>query len=96
MKNRSNIAKFVGAGVLAIGLAIAPSTLPAHGQADPSPNNPTVDTTPFAETQSDNNNWGWLGLIGLIGLANLFRKSRPRREYDRPDVATHAGRRDDI
>lgn len=78
---RSNLSKFVGAGVLTLSIAILPLSLPASAQTGTQPNtttedttSPTIDTTPFQETKDDNNNWGWLGLIGLIGLANLFRK----------------------
>jgi hypothetical protein len=74
--------KIVGAGMLAVSLAVMPLNLPASAQTGAAPNQtnvednsrPTLDTTPFQETKNDNNNWGWLGLIGLIGLANLFRK----------------------
>ena len=72
---RSNLPKFVGAGVLALSLAIMPLSLPASAQSSsPESTAPTLDTTPFQETKDDNNNWGWLGLLGLIGLANLLRK----------------------
>lgn len=78
--------KTIGAGILALSLAVMPATLPAAAQENQ--NRPTIDTTPFQETRNDNNNWGWLGLIGLIGLANLLRKpaSRPTAYAD-PDPA---------
>ena len=72
---RSNLPKFVGAGVLALSLAMMPLSLPASAQSSTGESNaPVLDTTPFQETKDDNNNWGWLGLLGLIGLANLLRK----------------------
>ncbi|MBE9181345.1 WGxxGxxG-CTERM domain-containing protein [Oculatella sp. LEGE 06141] len=96
MTKRSNTINFVGAGILALGVALAPATLTANAQTDPSPTNPTVDTTPFAESRTDSNNWGWLGLIGLLGLANLFRKSEEPTRYRDPNVTAPAGRRDEI
>lgn len=72
---RSDLPKFVGAGILALSLTMMPLSLPASAQNNSGESNaPTLDTTPFQETKDDNNNWGWLGLLGLIGLANLFRK----------------------
>ena len=72
---RSNLPKILGAGVLALSLAIMPLSLPASAQSPSAESTaPTLDTTPFQETKDDNNNWGWLGLLGLIGLANLLRK----------------------
>lgn len=77
----TNFGKFIGAGVLALGLAIMPATLPASATSS---DNPTVDTTPFQETKNDFNNLGWLGLIGLVGLANLFRKHKTVERYNDP------------
>lgn len=83
---RSNLSKVVGAGILTLNLAILPLSLPASAQSNAESNTPTVDTTPLQETEDDNNNWGWLGLIGLVGLVNLFRKSKPPVRHE-PDVA---------
>jgi len=81
--NRSSLAKFVGAGVITLGLAMAPLALPATAQNTAESDSPTVDTTPFQETKNDFNNFGWLGLIGLIGLAKLFQKrSEPVQHRD--------------
>lgn len=77
----TNFGKFLGAGVLALGLAIAPATLPASATSS---DNPTVDTTPFQESENDSGNLGWLGLVGLVGLANLFRKSKTAERYNDP------------
>lgn len=98
MKN-SNLAKVVGAGIVAASLAVMPLSLPVSAQTSNSPgsttttqtspesNAPTIDTTPFQETKNDRNNWGWLGLLGLIGLANLFRKPKETTVYSDPDPA---------
>jgi hypothetical protein len=66
----------LGLGALALSLAVLPAT-PAVAQTPSEA--PTVDTTPFQETEDDFNNLGWLGALGLLGLANLFRK--PRQEH---------------
>lgn len=83
---RSNLSKIAGASLLALSLAILPSTLPASAQNNSDPNRTVIDTTPFQETKDDNNNWGWLGLIGLIGLANLFRKDEPEVHHHDHDA----------
>jgi hypothetical protein len=77
MKHINLTKKLLGATVLSLSLTMLPTVLPAVAQTDT--NAPTLDTTPFQETEDDPNNWGWLGLIGLLGLANLFRK--PSRTY---------------
>jgi hypothetical protein len=82
----SNLSKVVGAGVLSLSLATLPLSLPASAQNNAESNAPTVDTTPFQETQNDHNNWGWLGLLGLIGLANLFRKPKEPTVYRDPNA----------
>jgi hypothetical protein len=58
-------------GLLTLSLTFLPATLTV---AQTSPDAPTVDTTPFQESEDDANNWGWLGAFGLLGLLNLFRK----------------------
>lgn len=76
----SSFSKFIGAGVIAAGLAVMPLTLPAQAQNNApgtsTEQNSNVDATgPIrANTEDDKNNWGWLGLIGLAGLAGLARK----------------------
>lgn len=89
----SDLSKIFGASALAASIAILPLSLPASAQTDtqtsPTTENttsPTFDTTPFQETENDNNNWGWLGLLGLIGLANLFRKPKEPVRYTEPDT----------
>lgn len=84
----SDLSKVVGASVLAASLAILPLSLPASAQTNSEPGSPTVDTTPLQETEDDNNNWGWLGLLGLIGLANLFRKPEEPVRYSESDAAS--------
>lgn len=63
--------KMLGMGVLAFSLVALPA-IPVAAQT--STDAPTVDTTPFQESESDFNNLGWLGALGLLGLLNLFRK----------------------
>jgi len=78
----SKMSKFVGAGVIAASLAIAPLTLPVQAQNNntdtTTQQNRRVDTTgPIrANTERDHNNLGWFGLLGLIGLAGLARNKR--------------------
>ena len=74
---KRTISKFFGASALALSLTLLPSALPAGAQTSTSQDGPTMDTTPFQESDNDFNNLGWLGLLGLIGLANLFRKPKP-------------------
>lgn len=73
-------------GALALSLAILPA-VPAAAQN--SSEAPTVDTTPFQESESDFNNLGWLGALGLLGLANLFRK--PSRHENHDNTPQQAG-----
>lgn len=92
---RSNLAKFVGTGILSLSLAIAPTMLPASAQTDttaPSGTNTGVDSrTGYTENDRDFD-WGWLGLLGLLGLAGLTRKSEERVSYREPDVAARSYR----
>ncbi len=78
----ANSKMLLSLGVLALGLTLLPASPLA---AQTSPNAPTVDTTPFQETDSDDNNWGWLGIFGLIGLANLFRKPSHEERVEDPN-----------
>lgn len=48
---------------------------------DPLPQDATLDTTPFQETEDEPSNWGWLGLVGLLGLLNLLRKRKAPVRY---------------
>ena len=80
------LVNWMGGSLLALGLAILPSALPAYAQttapldtAEPG----TVNTVDTNDTD-DGFDWGWLGLLGLIGLAGL--KSRDR------DTTTYADR----
>lgn len=101
----SNFSKVVGVSIIAASVAIMPLSLPASAQTDTQPTtttpnttiedktSPTVDTTPFQESENDRNpNFGWLGLLGLIGLANLFRKPKTT-VYSEPDVTTRTTNR---
>lgn len=86
--------QFIGASVLAVSLAVAPS-LSASAQTGTGTTDPTAPgtttvpdtttTTPdttVADTGEDRDfDWGWLGLIGLAGLAGL-----KGRKHDEPTV----------
>lgn len=102
---RTNLSKVVGTGVLALSLAIVPSTLPAFAQTgngsdttNTAPNT-TLDNT---QTQGTDNaatgdrdfDWGWLGLIGLAGLAGLARKREEPTRYRDPNVTGSTGYRE--
>ena len=62
---KSKLLKLVGAGVLAIGISVASTTLPASAQVA----EPEVE----AYEDDDGFDWGLLGLLGLIGLAGLSK-----------------------
>ncbi|HEY9634350.1 MAG TPA: WGxxGxxG family protein [Coleofasciculaceae cyanobacterium] len=86
MNNKlSSLSKFIGAGLIAASLVVAPITLPVHAQnTAPGTTGTTTqqdgrtDTAGLKTqaTERDNNDWGWLGLLGLIGLAGLAKKKR--------------------
>lgn len=80
---KSNITKAISAGILTLGMAIFPLTVPVQAQVNTSPG---VDNTPTTTTNDRNDfDWGWLGLLGLIGLAGLAGKKRndePNRYRD--------------
>ncbi len=74
MKSNS-LVNLMGGSLLALSLAILPSTLPASAQTNTTdPVAPGTVTT----TADDNDgfDWGWLGLLGLIGLAGLKGRDR--------------------
>lgn len=84
----SNLRKFVGAGVLAASLIIAPLALPASAQ---------VGTEAGEDVAEDNDSdWSWLGLLGLLGLAGLAGKKRndTTTAYRDPAVTTRTGYRE--
>lgn len=98
---RTNLSKVVGTGVLALSLAIVPSTLPAFAQTDTTNTAPntTLDNTQtqgtdYAATGDRDFDWGWLGLIGLAGLAGLARKREEPTRYRDPNVAGTTGYRE--
>ncbi|MBW4654334.1 MAG: hypothetical protein KME20_15060 [Kaiparowitsia implicata GSE-PSE-MK54-09C] len=65
--------RLMSVGMLSLGLAIAPMTLPAVSQeADAPAGTETVEA--FGEEIEFN--WGWLGLIGLLGLGGLAGRDR--------------------
>lgn len=96
--NRSNLYRFVGAGVLAASVSLAGMTQAASAQT--STNRGSTDST--ASQGVDNAgykrdgdfNLGWLGLLGLGGLAGLARKrEQPVRHRERDEVSSSGYRR---
>lgn len=97
--NTSTFSKLIGASVIAASLAFVPLTLPSQAQntapGTSTERNSNVDATgPIrANTEDDNNNWGWLGLIGLAGLAGLARKRHTETVHninDDPNVGVRS------
>jgi len=71
---KRHLTKAVSAGVLTLGMAIMPLTLPAQAQVNA---DPRVDDVPRTTTYYRNDfDWGWLGLLGLLGLAGLAGRKR--------------------
>jgi hypothetical protein len=81
------LSKFAGASVLALSLAVLPSTLSASAQTGAPDATGTQTETQTQAVDADRDfDWGWLGLLGLIGLAGLAK--RPRESvtaYRNPD-----------
>lgn len=76
----------LGAGALALTLAIAPS-VPASAQDATTP--ATGTDVPVVDEGDNDFDWGWLGLLGLIGLAGLARRNDDSTRYrDREEVGT--------
>ena len=79
----SKTSTFIGAGVIAASLLLVPLNIPAQAQSNTGTTSTQQDSNanqagPIRyNTESDHNNWGWLGLLGLAGLAGLAKKSRP-------------------
>jgi len=79
---RFDVSQVVGASLLAFGIALASTTMPASAQSNSSPNTNTNSSTNTTARQGvdnrdhDNSNWGLLGLIGLVGLAGLAKGKR--------------------
>lgn len=83
---RNALSKVIGAGVLSLGLATLPLTMPAGAQTDVTTDTTAVDTTPLQVSEGDRDfDWGWLGLLGLIGLAGLAKKPEETVRYRDPD-----------
>lgn len=103
---RSNISKFVGAGVLTLGMAVLAATLPASAQTDTTGGTTTDGTTTDGTTTTQMQgtegtqtadrdfDWGWLGLLGLGGLAGLAKRSEPVRYQDPNPVGGTTGYRE--
>lgn len=102
---RSHLSKFVGVGILALGVAVMPLNLPASAQTDTTAPTTTGNTTTgdamgndatadVAGEQGDRDfDWGWLGLLGLGGLAGLAKRNEPAR-YQDPNVVGTTGYRE--
>ncbi len=85
---RNVLSAAIGAGVLSLGLATLPLTLPAGAQTDgtTTTDTTTTDTTPNQVSEGDRDfDWGWLGLLGLAGLAGLAKKPEETVRYRDPD-----------
>jgi hypothetical protein len=78
---RNFLSKWLGAGALAMSLAVLPSALPAAAQTTEAPGNAPVFETEAAEEDNDFD-WGLLGLLGLLGLAGL--KGRKNDDHNAP------------
>ena len=95
----SNVSKLVGAGVLAASIAVVPLNLPAHAQGTTGTStqqdgNSNAAGPISANTDSDNNNWGWLGLLGLAGLAGLAKKKHNQTTHtvsNDPNIGVRSG-----
>ncbi|MFQ4137896.1 WGxxGxxG family protein [Nodosilinea sp. PGN35] len=74
MKSNS-LVNWMGAGVLALSLAVLPSLSPAAQATAPGDATAPTTTTTTAD-DNDGFDWGWLGLLGLIGLAGLKGRDR--------------------
>jgi hypothetical protein len=73
---KRNISKVVSAGVLSVGMALLPLTVPVQAQVTTSPGVETTPTTTTTTYERNDFDWGWLGLLGLLGLAGLAGKKR--------------------
>jgi MYXO-CTERM domain-containing protein len=68
---------------LILGTALAAQTQPATStDTNRSAASEQVARQPV---QTENNNWGWVGLLGLAGLTGLRRRNE-REDYDRNRV----------
>ncbi len=88
----SKLSKFLGAGVIAVGLAVLPAMLPASAQTSGGSTGGSDAGGTYSTRQDRHTNYGWLGLIGLAGLAGLRRrhKSTTYRDpaYQDPTIGT--------
>jgi MYXO-CTERM domain-containing protein len=73
------------ASLLGLALAAGPLSAEALAQATDPARTPT-ETRGTADTEDDDFDWGWVGLLGLIGLAGLRRHDNPRA-YREPQTA---------
>lgn len=77
----SHLYKLSSAGLLAISLAIIPSSALGQKQTE-------TDSVDTVAVEEDNFDWGWLGLIGLLGLAGLAGKNKHRDPSNHREVGT--------
>lgn len=64
------ISKYVVAALLSVTLSTVWLAEPVSAQVDDAIARPAV------QDDTDNFDWGWLGLIGLLGLAGLMKRDR--------------------
>ncbi|HEY9692700.1 MAG TPA: WGxxGxxG family protein [Oculatellaceae cyanobacterium] len=99
---RTTLSKFVGAGVLSMGLAMGTLAMPSYAQTGSGTGTGTGTDTTTGTTQTTVDNtqqgdrdfdWGWLGLLGLLGLAGLAKKTNhePTRYREPGEVNTGTG-----
>jgi MYXO-CTERM domain-containing protein len=67
--------------ILVLGTALAAQNQPASTDANDQP-------TARQPVRTENNNWGWIGLLGLGGLAGL--KRRESVDYERDRIRSNA------
>jgi hypothetical protein len=85
---KRHFSQVIGAGALAVSLAVLPFTIPVQAQTNNDTGASTVNpnTRVYNDNASENRNfdWGWLGLLGLLGLAGLAGKKNdePTRYRD--------------
>ncbi|GAB4378680.1 MAG: hypothetical protein Kow00121_31120 [Elainellaceae cyanobacterium] len=90
----TNLAKVASAGILSLGLVVAPLSISASATEGTTVPDAGIGTTDIeVEEEDDGFDWGWLGLLGLIGLAGLAGKKRDddRDRYREPSTTTYAG-----
>lgn len=92
-----NASTVVSAGVIAASLLLVPLNIPAQAQTNTGTTSAQQDRNQAGpiryNTESDHNNWGWLGLLGLAGLAGLAKKNRHTTVHsvNDPNIGVRSG-----